>query len=137
GPPRAVWSGCPNQRPSTDRAAPRSCPCSAAPLRFGSIRRPPRRRSSVPRASEPARRTGKERIMISETTAWPRKTRELRHQLFDSAIWNEFRFRADDVVIATYAKAGTTWTQQIVAQLIFGGRDGIDVASLSPWLDMR
>jgi aryl sulfotransferase len=75
--------------------------------------------------------------MVTETTAWPRKTRELRHQLIDSSVWNEFRFRPDDVVIATYAKAGTTWTQQIVAQLIFGGRDGIDVAALSPWLDMR
>jgi aryl sulfotransferase len=52
-------------------------------------------------------------------------------------VWNEFRFRPDDVVIATYAKAGTTWTQQIVAQLIFGGRDGIDLSTLSPWLDLR
>jgi aryl sulfotransferase len=69
-------------------------------------------------------------------TAWPRKTRELRTQLFDSSVWNEFRFRPDDVVIASYAKAGTTWTQQIVGQLIFGGREGIDVATLSPWLDL-
>jgi aryl sulfotransferase len=75
--------------------------------------------------------------MVTGTTAWPRKTRELRNQLIDSRVWNEFRFRPDDVVIATYAKAGTTWTQQIVAQLIFGGRDGIGVAELSPWLDLR
>ena len=75
--------------------------------------------------------------MVSDRIAWPRKTRELRMQLFDSSVWNEFRFRPDDIVIATYAKAGTTWTQQIVAQLIFGGREGIDVATLSPWLDMR
>ena len=75
--------------------------------------------------------------MVSDTTAWPRKTRELRSQLLNSSVWNEFRFRPDDVVIATYAKAGTTWTQQIVAQLIFGGRDGLDVATLSPWLDLR
>ena len=75
--------------------------------------------------------------MVSDRIAWPRKTRELRTQLFDSSVWNEFRFRPDDVVIATYGKAGTTWTQQIVAQLIFGGREGIDVATLSPWLDMR
>ena len=60
--------------------------------------------------------------MVSDRIAWPRKTRELRTQLFDSSVWNEFRFRPDDVVIATYGKAGTTWTQQIVAQLIFGGR---------------
>jgi aryl sulfotransferase len=75
--------------------------------------------------------------MVSDRIAWPRKTRELRTQLFDSSVWNEFRFRPDDIVIATYGKAGTTWTQQIVGQLIFGGREGIDVATLSPWLDMR
>jgi aryl sulfotransferase len=34
-------------------------------------------------------------------------------------------------------QGGTTWTQQIVAQLIVGGRDGLDVATLSPWLDLR
>jgi aryl sulfotransferase len=75
--------------------------------------------------------------MISDRIAWPRKTRELHSQLLDSSAWNEFRFRPDDVVITTYGKAGTTWTQQIVAQLIFGGREGLDVASLSPWLDLR
>jgi hypothetical protein len=75
--------------------------------------------------------------MVTDRAAWPRKTRELHTQFFDSSVWNEFRFRPDDVVIASYAKAGTTWTQQIVAQLIFGGREGIDVAALSPWLDMR
>lgn len=68
---------------------------------------------------------------------WPRKERELQDRYFDSTIWNDLRFRAGDVVIASYAKAGTTWLQQIVAQLIFGGRDDIDVAALSPWLDMR
>lgn len=41
------------------------------------------------------------------------------------------------VVIATYAKSGTTWTQQIVAQLVFGGQEGIDVAAISPWLELR
>jgi hypothetical protein len=34
-------------------------------------------------------------------------------------------------------KAGSTWTQQIVGQLIFGGREDIEVATLSPWLDLR
>jgi aryl sulfotransferase len=75
--------------------------------------------------------------VLATATAWPRKSRELYSQFFDSSIWNEFRFRSDDVVIATYAKAGTTWTQQIVAQLIFAGAEGVDVATLSPWLDLR
>lgn len=29
-------------------------------------------------------------------------------------------FRDDDIVIATYAKAGTTWVQQMVAQMLLG-----------------
>jgi aryl sulfotransferase len=68
---------------------------------------------------------------------WPKKTRELHSHHFDSTAWNEFRFRDDDIVIATYAKAGTTWTQQIVAQLLFGGDATIEVAEMSPWLDLR
>jgi aryl sulfotransferase len=75
--------------------------------------------------------------MDTETMGWPRKTRELQGPLLDSTVWNDFRFRPDDVVIATYAKTGTTWTQQIVAQLIFGGRPDVEVGTVSPWLDLR
>jgi hypothetical protein len=56
-------------------------------------------------------------------TVQPRKTRELQNHHMDSRIWNDFTFRDDDIVIATYAKAGTTWTQQIVGQLVFRGDD--------------
>ena len=75
--------------------------------------------------------------MVTNMMAWPRKTREFHNHHFDSTVWNDFRFRPGDVVIATYGKSGTTWTQQIVAQLIFGGQEDIDVARLSPWLDLR
>lgn len=75
--------------------------------------------------------------MSESTSIWPRKNRELHNHHFDSTIWNDFRFRDDDIVIATYAKSGTTWTQQIVAQLIFGGDPAVNVAELSPWLDLR
>ncbi|RXF73179.1 sulfotransferase domain-containing protein [Hansschlegelia zhihuaiae] len=68
---------------------------------------------------------------------WPEKTRELHNHHFDSTVWNDFRFRDDDVVIATYAKSGTTWVQQIVAQLIFQGVEDLPVAEMSPWLDLR
>jgi aryl sulfotransferase len=30
---------------------------------------------------------------------------------FDSTVWNDFPFRDDDIIIATYAKTGTTWVQ--------------------------
>jgi aryl sulfotransferase len=70
-------------------------------------------------------------------TAWPTKSREIHTHHFDSTVWNNFRFREDDIVIATYAKAGTTWMQQIVAQLLFKGAPHVDVANVSPWLDLR
>ena len=69
--------------------------------------------------------------------AWPEKSRELHNHHFDSTIWNELNFRDDDIVIATYGKAGTTWTQQIVAQLLFNGDPDLAVAEMSPWLDLR
>jgi aryl sulfotransferase len=72
-----------------------------------------------------------------QRTSWPQKTRELHNHHMDSTVWNDFRFRDDDIVIGTYAKSGTTWTQQIVSQLIFGGAEDVDVPGLSPWLDMR
>ncbi|MGH7016580.1 MAG: sulfotransferase domain-containing protein, partial [Caulobacteraceae bacterium] len=70
-------------------------------------------------------------------TAWPIKTREFRNHHFDSTVWNGFPFRDDDIVVATYAKAGTTWLQQIVAQLVFAGDPDVLVNEISPWLDLR
>ena len=68
---------------------------------------------------------------------WPKKTREMHSNHFNSSIWNDFTFRDDDIIISTYAKSGTTWMQQIVAQLIFEGKEGLPVAEMSPWLDLR
>lgn len=70
-------------------------------------------------------------------SAWPTKTRELHSHHFDSTAWNGFAFRDDDIVIATYAKSGTTWVQQIVSQLIFSGTEDLEVAEMSPWVDLR
>lgn len=67
--------------------------------------------------------------------ALPRKTREFHNHHFDSTIWNDFNFRDDDIVIATYGKSGTTWMQQIVSQLIFNGEADLDVAEMSPWVE--
>lgn len=68
---------------------------------------------------------------------WPIKTRELHNHHMNSTVWNDFKFRGDDIVIATYGKSGTTWMQQILAQLIFNGAEGIAVSPMSPWLDLR
>ena len=56
----------------------------------------------------------------------------------DSTYWNDFKFRDDDIIVATWAKAGTTWVQQIIAQFIFKAEiDGLPIADISPWLDFR
>ena len=67
--------------------------------------------------------------------AWPIKTSELKHPLMDSTRWNNFPFRDDDVVVATYSKSGTTLTQQILAQLILDTDPKVFGADVSPWLD--
>lgn len=71
------------------------------------------------------------------TKPGPVKTREFQNHHFDSTIWNDFKFRDDDIVISTYAKSGTTWMQQIVAQLLYNGEEGLEVADMSPWVDLR
>lgn len=75
--------------------------------------------------------------MSNEAIEWPKRTRDFHNHHFDSSVWDHFTFRDDDIVIGTYAKSGTTWTQQIVSQLIFEGEEGLNVGELSPWIDMR
>jgi aryl sulfotransferase len=72
-----------------------------------------------------------------DVIVWPVKTRDIRNHHFDSTIWDHFAMRDGDIVIVTYAKSGTTWMQQIVAQLIFDGAEGLDIPKLSPWVDFR
>ena len=60
-------------------------------------------------------------------------------------VWNSLRsspLASSDsrthIVIATSYKAGTTWMQSIVANLLFRGNDfPAPVGEMSPWLDMR
>src|SRR6185503_20428659 len=64
--------------------------------------------------------------------------RRHRHFVFDSARWEGFAFRDDDIVISTPAKCGTTWMQMLCALLIFRSPDlPAPLAELSPWLDMQ
>ncbi len=74
---------------------------------------------------------------MSKNIVWPQKSKELHSNHFDSTVWNDYKFRDDDIIISTYAKTGTTWVQQIVSQLIFNGEEGLPVADMSPWLDLR
>ncbi len=73
--------------------------------------------------------------MIATDVTWPKKTRELRTLHLDSTIWNDFKFRDDDIIIATYGKSGTTWMQQIISQMLFAGDTDVDTQAMSPWVD--
>ena len=75
---------------------------------------------------------------MADAIEWPKKTREIQSWAMDSTYWDDFKFRDDDIFIATYAKAGTTWVQQIDAQFIFEGKtEGLPVGEMSPWHDFR
>ncbi|KAF4497615.1 N-hydroxyarylamine sulfotransferase, partial [Fusarium agapanthi] len=63
----------------------------------------------------------------------PQKTREESNHHKESSIWNDFKFRPDDIIITTYAESGTT----IVSQLIHQGDPTVPAGALSPWVDMR
>lgn len=57
--------------------------------------------------------------------------------VYDSARWDGFVFRDDDIVICTPAKCGTTWTQMICALLVFGPPPfPMSLDLISPWVDM-
>jgi aryl sulfotransferase len=63
--------------------------------------------------------------------------RRYRGLVYDSARWDDFVFRPDDIVITTPPKCGTTWTQMICALLLFQTTTfdrSLDL--ISPWLDM-
>lgn len=58
--------------------------------------------------------------------------------MYDNARWDNFEFRAGDIVISTSPKCGTTWTQMLCALLIF--RDSHfdrPLTEISPWLDQQ
>ncbi|HEX2383513.1 MAG TPA: sulfotransferase domain-containing protein [Acidimicrobiales bacterium] len=67
----------------------------------------------------------------------PERTREYRNHHLDSTRWDDFVPRDDDIVITTGYKAGTTWTQRIVAALVLGPGPVEDLTATSPWIDAR
>ena len=75
--------------------------------------------------------------MESEERRYPRKKRDHWHHLLDLTDWNEFKYRENDIIINAYSKSGTTWVQQIVAQLLWEGAEHIILSEVSPWIDCR
>jgi aryl sulfotransferase len=62
-----------------------------------------------------ARRVKQEDGITRKSLPDPGKKREHGHHLLNSTVWNEFKYRENDIIIAAYSKSGTTWVQQIVA----------------------
>ena len=68
----------------------------------------------------------------------PERTREYRNHHLDSTRWDQFVPRDDDVIITTAYKAGTTWTQRIMAALVLGPVSlPASLNEVSPWIDSR
>lgn len=68
----------------------------------------------------------------------PRRLHVYTLPLMDSARWEGFESRPDDILVCTSYKAGTTWTQMICALLIFQKTDfGRPLTTISPWLEIR
>jgi len=75
--------------------------------------------------------------MINPTLA-NNPTRHYQQILWDSARWNGFETRPDDILICTPYKSGTTWMQTICALLIFQTADfGKPLAEITPWMDIK
>ena len=68
----------------------------------------------------------------------PQKTREYdNHPIIDGTRWRVYNHRPDDIIISTSYKAGTTWMQTIVANLLYqDGEFPMPVSAMAPWLDM-
>ena len=61
--------------------------------------------------------------------------RNYRTMIKNSVRWDGYRPRDGDVIVATYPKCGTTWTQRIVGLLIHQSPAPRDIMSEAPWLD--
>ena len=51
-------------------------------------------------------------------------------------LWSKLDLLEDDIIIASTIKSGTTWLQQIVAQLVFEGEFKDKLSDISLWIDV-
>ncbi len=64
--------------------------------------------------------------------------REYHTAIMDTGRWAQFKPRPDDIFVCTPAKCGTTWTQTIVANLLWpkGDLPG-PIMTWSPWIEAK
>ena len=53
----------------------------------------------------------------------------------DSRVWDRLERRADDIIVCTAPKCGTTWIQRIVSMLMLQSPAPVPVMEMHPWLD--
>ncbi len=75
---------------------------------------------------------------MSDKSRQPVRAHIYQNHHMDSTRWDYFAHRADDIIISTSYKAGTTWMQTIVANLLYPSGDlHMPATELSPWIDAR
>lgn len=60
-----------------------------------------------------------------------------RHAIFDGGRWEQIEHRPGDIVISTSMKAGTTWMQGIVRNMLWPSGDMPEKGVESPWVEAR
>ncbi len=66
----------------------------------------------------------------------PQRTKRYEGVLTQTQVWDDFKLRADDVLVVTPPKCGTTWTQIIVTSLIAGrALSPKEMGEVSHWID--
>lgn len=66
----------------------------------------------------------------------PERTREYIGPVTDTRVWKNFELRADDIILSTPPKCGTTWSQAIIMMLLNGAAETErQVWTDSLWLD--
>ncbi len=67
----------------------------------------------------------------------PQRTKSIENIRIDSTRWDHYIPRAGDVVVATYAKNGTTWMEHIVLHLIHQGEVKPTIHDVAIWIDRK
>jgi aryl sulfotransferase len=76
-------------------------------------------------------------LMPNASEKLPEVKHLYQNHSIDSLRWNFFVLHADDIVVASSIRSGTTWVQAIVGNLIFSGQLPGSLDEISPFLERR